>query len=81
MSESHAKINEIISDDKQDYKNKDYGLYISLGLVGLLLLTAIVLLPIFLTNKSNGQKKIFGNYLWNDRANKYIDLHLHLDGS
>ena len=84
MSESHAKINEINeknSYDKQDSKNKDFGLYISLGLAGVLVLAAIVLLPIFLTNKSNGKKKIFGNYLWNDRANKYIDLHLHLDGA
>ena len=79
MFESQANINEKNSYDKQDSKNKDYGLYISLGLVGVLVLA--VLLPIFLTNKSNGKKKISENYLWSDRDNKYIDLHLHLDGA
>ena len=62
------------------HKKKDYDLYISLVLVGILLVTAIVLLPIFLTNKSNNKRKIYGNSTI-DRANKYIDLHLHLDGA
>lgn len=63
------------------HKKKDYDLYISLVLVGILLVTAIVLLPIFLTNKSNNKRKIYGNYSTIDRANKYNDLHLHLDGA
>ncbi len=73
MSESNTNAKQ--SYDIQDSQKKDYDLYISLVLVGILLVTAIVLLPIFLTNKSNNKRKIYGNYSTIDRANKYIDLH------
>ena len=82
MNESHIKFKIGNIYDKQDFKKKkDYGLYIVLSLVGVLILTAIVLLPIFLSNISHGKKKHSGYYIRNNRANKFIDLHLHLDGA
>ena len=82
MNESHIKFKIGNFYDKQDFKKKkDYGLYIVLSLVGVLILTAIVLLPIFLSNISHGKKKHSGYYIRNNRANKFIDLHLHLDGA
>ena len=82
MSESHNNFNIEHFYDKQDAKKKkDYGLYIVLSLVGVLLLTAIVLLPIFLSNISHSKKSQSGYYIRNKYVNKYIDLHLHLDGA
>ena len=82
MSESHNNFNIKNFYDKQDVKKKkDYGLYLVLSLVGVLLLTAIVLLPIFLSNISHSKKSQSGYYIRNKYANKYIDLHLHLDGA
>ena len=82
MSESHHHFNIKNFYDKQDVKKKkDYGLYLVLSLVGFLLLTAIVLLPIFLSNISHSKKSQSGYYIRNKYVNKYIDLHLHLDGA
>ena len=81
MSETIANLNLRNAYDKQDSKKNNTGLYLVLFLAGVLLLAAIVLLPIFLSNISHGKKKIFRNYIWNSMADKYIDLHLHLDGA
>ena len=81
MSETIANLNLRNFNDKQDSKKDNTGLYLVLFLAGVLLVAAIVLLPIFLSNISHGKKKIFGNYIWNNMADKYIDLHLHLDGA
>jgi adenosine deaminase len=82
MSESYNNFKIENFYDKQDAKKKkDYGLYLVLSLVGVLLLTAIVLLPIFLSNISHSKKSQSGYYIRNKYANKYIDLHLHLDGA
>lgn len=82
MSESHNNFKIENFYDKQDAKKKkDYGLYLVLSLVGVLLLTAIVLLPIFLSNISHSKKSQSGYYIRNKYVNKYIDLHLHLDGA
>ena len=81
MSDSIANLHLRNIPDKQDSKKNNTGLYLVLFLAGILLLTAIVLLPIFLSNISHGKKKIFGHYIWNNTLDKYIDLHLHLDGA
>ena len=81
MSDSIANLHLRNIPDKQDSKKNNTGLYLVLFLAGVLLLAAIVLLPIFLSNISHGKKKIFGHYIWNNTLDKYIDLHLHLDGA
>ena len=57
MSDSIANLHLRNIPDKQDSKKNNTGLYLVLFLAGILLLTAIVLLPIFLSNISHGKKK------------------------
>ena len=71
MSDSIANLHLRNIPDKQDSKKNNTGLYLVLFLAGILLLTAIVLLPIFLSNISHGKKKIFGHYIWNNTLDIY----------
>ena len=82
----------------QPAKGNGPGLIIALALVGILLLTAIVLFSVFLSNIDHKKKNIIntqnnstqGNTTIENTtqgnntvpyADKYIDLHFHLDGS
>ena len=51
-------------------------------MIGILIVTAIVLIPVILTRNNNSKKiKYIPNKNSTKKINKYIDLHLHLDGT
>ena len=63
-------------------KPKNNELLLPLIMIGILIVTAIVLIPVILTRNNNSKKiKYIPNKNSTKKINKYIDLHLHLDGA
>jgi adenosine deaminase len=82
------KFTKNIIQQEQTPPTKGPGFMIALAFVGVLLVTSAILIPIVLSKSHNDKKKLTDgrNYTFVDNdtipyADKYIDLHLHLDGA
>jgi adenosine deaminase len=82
------KFTKNIIQQEQTPPTKGPGFMIALAFVGVLLVTSAILIPIVLSKSHNDKKKLTEgrNYTFVDNdtipyADKYIDLHLHLDGA
>ena len=84
-NKSSININQIVQNQKpiQLKKSSNIGLYMVLALDALLVILAVILFSVFLSRVHNKDKKFIsnGNSTFQNEIDKYIDLHLHLDGA
>ena len=82
---SSININQIVQNQNpiQLKKSSNIGLYMVLALDALLVILAVILFSVFLSRVHNKDKKFIsnGNSTFQNEIDKYIDLHLHLDGA